>query len=170
MDEVPGLTDAARARRGSAEFLPSFAALQEAIARACAGSTEWEAKVAAGVRAALEFAAAHPDAARALTIHARREIGEAGDREQELIRYFTRLLGEVTPAEVRYPISTDEGLIESIATAVRGHLVSGSAEDLPALTPELTYLALMPYAGMSGARRWAEDLSDDIAQVRLRTH
>jgi hypothetical protein len=170
MSEVPGMTEAARARRGNAEFLPSFAALQEAIARACAGKTPWEAKVAAGVRAALEFAAAHPDATRALTIRARREAGEAGDREQELIRYFSRLLGDVTPAEVRYPISTDEGLIESIATAVRGHLVSGDAGGLPALAPELTYLALMPYTGMAGARRWAEELNANDAQVRLRTH
>lgn len=120
----------------------------------------------AGVRAALEFAAAHPDAARALTIHARRSAGEAGDRERELIRYFSRLLGEVTPAEVRYPISTDEGLIESIATTVRGHLVSDSAVELPVLTPEFTYLALMPYTGMAGARRWAEDLDGGHTQVR----
>lgn len=169
MEEVPGMTEAARARRGSAEFLPSFAALQEAIVRACAGSTEWEAKVAAGVRTALEFAAAHPDAARALTIHARREAGAAGDRERELIRHFSRLLSDVTPAEARYPISTDEGLIESIATAVRGHLVSNAAGDLPALTPELTYLALMPYTGMAGARRWAETSTSDDPEVRLRT-
>ena len=168
-EEAPDLTGAARARRGSAEFLPSFVALQEAIAKACTGATGWEAKVGAGVGAALEFAAAHPDAARALTIHARRDVGEAGDRERELIRYFSCLLGEVTPAEVRYPISTDEGLIESIATTVRGHLVSDSAVELPALAPEFTYLALMPYTGMAGARRWAEDLAEASNPVRLRT-
>jgi len=169
-DEFPDLTDAARARRGSAEFLPSFVALQEAIATACSGPAEWEAKVAAGVRAALEFAAARPDAAGALTIHARRDIGGGGDREQELIRYLTRLLAEVTPAEVRYPISTDEGLIESIATTVRGHLVSEAAAELPALAPEFIYLALMPYTGMAGARSWAEAPTVATSQVRIRTH
>lgn len=165
-EERPDLTGPARARRGSVEFLPSFVALQEAIAKACAGSTGWEAKVGAGVRAALEFAASHPDAAGALTIHARRAVGEGGDREREVIRYFSRLLGEVTPVEVRHPISTDEGLIESIATTVRGHLVSDSATELPSLAPEFTYLALMPYTGMAGARRWAEDLAGDPTQVR----
>lgn len=168
-EEFPDLTDAARARRGSAEYLPSFVALQGAVAAACAGSTEWEAKVGAGVSAALEFAGEHPDAARALTIHARREAGEHTDRERELIRYFACLLSEVTPAEVRYPISTDEGLIESIATTVRGHLVSDAAAELPGLAPEFIYLALMPYTGMAGAKSWAETPSV-AKQVRLRTH
>jgi hypothetical protein len=169
-EEFPDLTDAARARRGSADFLPSFVALQEAVITACAGSTKWEAKVGAGVRAALEFADAHPDAARALTIHARRDAGPQADRERELLRYFTGLLTEVTPAEVRYPSSTDEGLIESIATTVRGHLVSDATAELPALAPEFIYLALMPYTGMAGARSWAETPAGAGEQVRLRTY
>lgn len=145
-------------------------ALQETVILACGGEDEWEGKVRAGVRAALQFAAGNPGAASALTINARREVGEAGDRERDLIRYFTERLGEVTPAEARYAISTDEGLIESIATTVRGHLVAGTAAELPALAPELTYLALMPYAGMAGARRWAEEKPTSETSVQLRTH
>jgi hypothetical protein len=42
---------------------------------------------------------------------------------------------------------------------VRGHLLSGTADQLPSLAPELVYLALMPYTGLAEARRWTESLS-----------
>lgn len=150
------LTAAARVRRGTTQFLPSFVALQEAVNRSCSRSSEWEARVGAGIRAALDFAAADPDAASALTIQARREASSEGDREREVVGYFARLLGEVTPADVRFPISTDEGVVESIAITIRGHLLAETHDELPALAPELIYLALMPYTGLAGARRWAE--------------
>jgi hypothetical protein len=154
--ELEALTAAARVRRGSAQFLPSFIALQGAVSRACARQVEWEAKVCAGIRAVLDFCAAEPLAARALTINARRRDGVAGGYEQELFNYFADRLAGVTPKEARFPISTDEGIIESIAIAVRGHLLADTAEQLPELAPELIYLALMPYTGLTGARHWAE--------------
>jgi hypothetical protein len=43
---------------------------------------------------------------------------------------------------------------------VRGHLLAGSTDLLPGLSGELVYMALMPYAGLAGARRWAESLED----------
>jgi hypothetical protein len=147
---------AARWRRPAAEFLPSFVALQDAVSRACAEQGAWQAKVAAGIRAALEFAAADRAGAHALTIDARRQRLEGGDREQEVIGYFAALLAGVAPAEKGLPISTDEGTIESIATVVRGHLIAGTTERLPGLAPELIYLALMPYMGLADARRWTE--------------
>jgi hypothetical protein len=137
-------------------FLPSFVALQGAVSRACDQQAEWQAKVAAGIRAALEFAAADPAGAHALTIDARRQRLEDGDREQEVIGYFAGLLAGVAPAEKRFPISTDLGTIESIAMVARGHLVAGTTEQLPGLAPELIYLALMPYTGLAEARRWTE--------------
>jgi hypothetical protein len=145
-----------RWRPPTAGFLPSFVALQDAVRDACTRHAEWEAKIAAGIRAALDFAAADQAAVHALTIDARRQALEDGDREQEVIGYFADLLGAVAPAERRFPISTDEGTVESIAMVVRGHLLAGTAEQLPALAPELIYLALMPYSGLAGARRWTE--------------
>ena len=154
--ESETLTAAARVRRGNAQFLPSFIALQGAVSRACARQVEWEAKVCAGIRAALDFCAAEPLAARALTINARRQDGVGEGHEQELFNYFADQLAGVTPDEARFPISTDEGVIESISVAVRGHLIADTAEQLPELAPELVYLALMPYTGLAGARHWAE--------------
>ena len=153
-----GVTEAARARRGRAKFLPSFAALQAAVRDACAEAAEWEAKVAAGIGAVLEFAAADPEAALSLTVRARREGSSDGDREDEVIAYFVELLARVTPAE-RLPASTDAGVVEAIATIVRGNLRAGRAAQLPALGSELTYMALMPYTGLAGARGWADRYS-----------
>jgi hypothetical protein len=152
----------ARWRSPTAEFLPSFVALQDAVRTACGRQAEWEAKVAAGIRAALEFAAAEPAAVHALTIDARRRAEEAGDRAEEVVQYFAEMLGSVAPEEKRFPISTDEGAVESIAMVIRGQLLSGTTEALPKLAPELTYLALMPYTGLAEARRRTESLTSAV--------
>jgi hypothetical protein len=156
--QAPDADPPARWRPPTAEFLPSFVALQRAVREACDRQSEWEAKVTAGVRAALEFAAGDPAGAHALTIDARRQSLERGDREQEVIRYFAGLLAEVAPAEKRFPVSTDEGTVEAIAMVVRGHLLAATESDLPRLVQELVYLALMPYTGLAGARRWTESV------------
>jgi hypothetical protein len=152
-----GVTEAAQARRGRAKFLPSFAALQAAVRDSCEEAAEWEARVAAGIGAVLDFAAADPEAALALTVRARRGDSGPGDREDEVIAYFTELLERATPSE-RLPASTDAGVVEGIATMVRGHLRAGRAAQLPALAPELVYMALLPYTGLAAAQRWADSL------------
>ena len=45
--------------------------------------------------------------------------------------------------------------MESIATIIRGHLQLGTADELPGIAPDLVYITLMPYLGISEARRWA---------------
>jgi hypothetical protein len=147
-----------RWRPPAASFLTSFVALQDAVSTACGEQAEWQAKVAAGIRAALEFAAADPAAVHALTIDARRQAPDDGNRAEEVVRYFAGMLGNVAPAERRFPISTDEGTIEAIAMVIRGQLLSGTTDELPELAPDLTYLALMPYMGLAEARRRTEAL------------
>jgi hypothetical protein len=145
-------------RRGRAEFLPSFAALQDAVRKACARQTAWEAKVVAGIRASLEFAAADVDAASALTINARERASDQLDPEHEVIAYFARLLGEATPAQMLFPICDEVSLVESIAVVVRAHLQAGTADRLPGLAPDLAYLSLMPYVGLDSAGQWANKI------------
>jgi hypothetical protein len=126
---------------------------------ACIAETAWEARVVAGINAALAFVAAEPAKAEALTIKARRHGPGDRDHAREVIDYFAGLLGEVAPAEKRFPVSTDEGIVEAMATVVRGHLLGGTADQLPAVAPDLVYLALMPYLGLAGTRRWVESIS-----------
>ena len=135
-------------RRAQGEdFSASFDRLKSLVESACAGEAGWEAMVTAGIRAALEFAAANPGEARALTIEAR-VAGAAGDRQDEVITYFTDLLTAAAPAEKLFPIAANRAMVASIAMVVRSHLVIGSAKQLPGLAPDLANLALMPYTGV----------------------
>ena len=152
-----GETRAAAARRGKASFLPSFAALKDRVAKACGGEEAWEAQVVAGVRAVLEFAAADPQAAHALTVEApassRRARSTSSRRRSPTSPACSARRSEV---ERRFTLSTEEALVESIATIIRGHLQLGTADELPGIAPDLVYITLMPYLGISEARRWAE--------------
>lgn len=150
------LTPEARVRRGKADFLPSFAALQEAVRKACARHADWEARVVAGVHAVLEFAAADADAAGALTINARERASREIDPEQEVIGYFADLLADVSPPQMLFPVCDEESLVESVAVVVRAHLQARTAEKLSELAPDLAYLLLMPYVGLDSARHWSE--------------
>lgn len=150
-----GESSAAAARRGKGRFLPSFAALKDLVTKACVVEESWEAKVVAGISAVLEFAAADPQGAHALTVDARRRTSGEVDLEQEAILYFAELLRQVVEVERRFAISTEEASVESIATIVRGHLQLGTATALPDLAPDLVYVILMPYVGIAEARRWA---------------
>src|SRR5262249_41808364 len=123
-DQDPGISAGARARAPTEDFTRSFEALKAAVRRACDRHLEWEARVVAGVRATLEFAAEEPGSAHALTIGARRQSIPGGDREERVIAYFADLLGDGAPHQPPAPAASREGLVESIAIVVRGHLLS----------------------------------------------
>lgn len=150
-----GLTAATRVRTSGPDFSANFLALQDVVRKTCAAETQWQARIVVGLRAVLEFAAADPAAARALTIQARNGNSAAAGNQDEVIAYFVELLGELTPAQKVVAVSTDRGVVESIATIVRGQLLAGSAEQLPAALADLVYLMLLPYTGLAEARRWA---------------
>jgi hypothetical protein len=135
-------------RRAQGEsFSTSFAQLQRQVESACCRQAGWEARVVAGIRAALEFAAANPGEARALTIEARSSDSVA-DRQDDVIAYFTSLLHDAVPAEKLFPIAADRAMVASITMIVRSHLVAGSAKQLPELAPDLAFMILMPYTGL----------------------
>jgi hypothetical protein len=167
--EPPKLTPEALTRRGSAEFSPSFEALQEAVRKACAREPRWEAKVVAGIAAVLEFAVGDVAAARALTVNAGEWSAEVSDPEQTIRSYFETLLEDVVPGRMLFPISSVDGIVETIAIQIRGHLLAGTHERLLELGPELVYLTLMPYLGDRGARQWAGSISLRSVTVGDRT-
>jgi hypothetical protein len=151
-----GVSAAALVRDTGEDFSASFLDLQDVVRRSCRRQTKWEAKVVAGLQATLEFAAAYPGKARALTIDARRPAFGDRNPEQVVIAYVAAQIGKVAPAGRRMPISTDESIVEAIAAIVRGHLLAGTAELLPATAPDLVYLSLMPYLGLEETNRWAQ--------------
>lgn len=152
----PVLSAAARVRSAGEDFSGSFVELRYAVSTSCGRQVEWEAKLIAGIRALLEFVAADPAKGEALTVKARRPGPGGRSLDQEVIDYFAELLSEVAPAEMRHPISTVESIVESIAALVRGHLIGRTADQLPKAEPDVVFLVLMPYLGLSGTRRWVE--------------
>jgi hypothetical protein len=143
-------------RAAGEDFSASFHELQEEITGACRRQTKWEAKIVAGIQAALEFAATQPGKARALTIGARRPAFGERYPEQVVISYLAAQLSETAPDSKRVPISTDESIVEAMAVMVRGHLLGGTEDQLPEAAPDLVFLALLPYLGHAATLRWAE--------------
>ena len=152
-----------RVRRGGEPFLASFVALRDAVCAAYAGEAEPEAGVAAAIKAALRFAAEEPARAHALAVQARRQPSGDSDLGEEIVAEFAALLGRALPYEEQRRPPPEEAIIESMVITVRAHLLEDTPELLPALAPEFVYLALVPYAGVDGARRLAEDGGDNGA-------
>ena len=128
--------------------------LEVAIEEACEGHASWPARVAAAVRAAVELAATDPDAGRTLTEGA----GRRRDDDEELLalvdRLATLLDRGAPPRNRRLPDAS--ALVMRIARQVNLELESGRGSALPAVAPDLTFLALMPYLGFAEARRWSQ--------------
>jgi hypothetical protein len=140
--------------RDVADFPRRVEELELAVMRACARSGEWPEKVAVGIRAALDFAAANPEAARVLAIDVR--TSGSGTDYLRLVELFSELLGAEAPREPPgVSDASDRAVVGGIATVVAMHLRSGTLDRLPHAAPELTYLALLPYLGFEEAKRWA---------------
>lgn len=154
--EPSGISAAAQVRASGEDFGASFHELQQAVLHSCRRQVKWEAKVVAGIDATLDFAATNPAKAIALTVSARRPAFGDRNPEQVVLAHFTSLLRELTPPERPLPVSTDKSIVESIAAVVRGHLLAGTEDQLPEVAPDLVYLALLPYLGLEGTKRWVE--------------
>src|SRR5262249_3630250 len=111
---------------------------------------------------------ADPTAMRRLTVWAGAMATRESDPEGEVLAYFGGRLGDVAPAETLIPISTTEGIVETIAILIRGYLQANTIEKLAELGPELVCLALMPYLGLEGARKWAATFSPVGASGKLK--
>jgi hypothetical protein len=128
--------------------------LVAAIDDACAGQASWPGGVAAAIRAALELAAADPDAGRTLTAGA----GRHRDEDEELAALVEHLAGCLArgapPRNQRLPDAP--ATVLRIARQVNLELEAGRASSLATIAPDLTFLALMPYLGFAEARRWCQ--------------
>ena len=133
------------------DFPVSLAQLQTAVSAGCDSQDGWPDNFAAGIRAALEFAAANPSAARALTV-----CGPEGSRsDPALTQVFAGELGRCVPPEYQPPAPSDGAVIASITSVVSDYLRWDRAESLHEIAPHLVYLALLPFVGFSEAQRLA---------------
>jgi hypothetical protein len=139
-------------------FETAFARLQVALLEACGREGDWPAKVAAGVRAGLEFAAAEPGAARVLTNEALAGGVDGIARHERLLAYLAeRLLPgrDERPEGERLPEVIERALAGGVVVLVAQRLGQGREEELQALAPEAIQFVLTPYLGDKAARRIA---------------
>jgi hypothetical protein len=140
-------------------FEAAFAELQVRIESACLAEAEWPAKVAAGIRAALGWAAVEPAAAGILTNDALASGSEGFARYERMVAYAADLLrpgrAEVEHGE-RLPEITEQAMASGVATLVAQRLSAGRQGELPDLAGEATQFVLTPYLGTAEARRVAD--------------
>jgi len=139
-------------------FDAAFARLQVAVESACAARSEWPAGVLAGIRAALEWAAAEPAAAQLLTNEALAAGAPGFARYDRMVSYIADLLlpgRELATHGERLPEVTERAVASGLAMLVAQRLSLGRESDLPDLAPEVAQFALTPYLGTAEARRVA---------------
>ena len=139
-------------------FEAAFARLQIRVETACATEAEWSMQIAAGIRAALAFAAAEPVAAQILTNEAMAE-GKAGfARYDRMIGHFaTGLLpGRAEhPEGDQLPQITEKTMVGGVAMLVAQRLSFDRQAELPGLASEAIQFVLTPYLGAADAKRVA---------------
>lgn len=139
-------------------FESAFARLQVSVETACASEVGWAAKVAAGVRAALAFAAEDPAAAQVLTNDAMAGGRDGFARYDRMIEHFADTLrpGRKARPDGRWlPEITEKTMAGGVAMLVAQRLSFGRSTELPELAFEATQFVLTPYLGATEARRVA---------------
>ena len=153
------MDEAAQRQDGFADaFESAFGRLRIRIESACAGQSDWPSGVAAGIRAALGFAAADPAAVRVLTIDALAS-GKPGYADYE--RMIAYLCDQLLPGRAErpdaagLPVETERALAGGIAMLVAQRVDLDRHAELPELAEEATQFVLTPYLGIDEARRVA---------------
>jgi hypothetical protein len=142
-------------------FELALARLRVRIESACAAqpSADWPARLLAGIRAGLAFAAADPAAANRLT-NDTRDTGATGEeRHERLIAYLVECLRpgrELSGADRPLPDDVERVIAGRIVALVGDRLARGCEDELlMAGGEEAIELALAPYVGSAAARRLA---------------
>jgi AcrR family transcriptional regulator len=126
---------------------------------ACARKSEWPAKVAAGVNAAIAFVTARPEEARLLIVDPVAADPTLASRvlaSQDHLVGMLRSGREQSSRAASLPELTERALVGAASSVIGSRLLAGQADRLQALGPELIQLMLMPYVGATEARQIVE--------------
>jgi AcrR family transcriptional regulator len=130
-----------------AAFDTTLADADAEVAAACEAipAADWEARTEAGLRALLEFVAAHPASARLALLEAPAASPAAAARYEAALDGFIARLGEAAPPGPRRPATLEEALIGGTVWIVQRQVRRGAAADAPELLSELTEFVVSPY-------------------------
>jgi AcrR family transcriptional regulator len=108
----------------------------------------WGELVRVGLERLLRALAARPDAARVLLVETLGAGPAACERQRAATALFTSLIErgrEGSPSSEQLPSQTSEAIVGGIASILHRRALEGRVAELPALAPDLTYFALLPY-------------------------
>lgn len=167
------MDEAAQRQDGFADaFESAFGRLRIRIESACAHRPDWPSGTAAGIRAALAFAASDPAAVRALTTDSLASGKPGYARYERMISYLCDLLRpgrNERPNGERLPAETERALAGGVVMLVAQRVDLGRHTELAALAAEATQFVLTPYLGIAEARRIsAANLSQGWDEARRR--
>jgi len=134
-------------------------AVEESLQRVvdAAGEEEtWEARLAAGLGAFLEYVASEPALARTCIVEALSAGPAAQERYEQSLQAFVPLLRrgrEYSERGDELPESLEEAIVGGIFWVIYQRIVRGEAEQIESLLPDLVDFALTPYIGAESAQR-----------------
>jgi AcrR family transcriptional regulator len=126
------------------------ALLVERVFAAVEAATTFCGKAAAGLGTFLDFLASEPAFARMCVVEVLAAGPDAIARRNNLMKAFAELIDHNARElleERAAPALTAETVVGGIYEVVYGRVLRGEIRDLPALLPDLTYSALLPYVG-----------------------
>jgi AcrR family transcriptional regulator len=135
--------------------------LQGLIADAVADVDDWPHRVEAALRVALAFFAAEPDLARLCLVESVAATPRIAIRFREVVLAceppLARGRAELADPDSLLP-GTEDAILGGVVSLATRSIVSGEAENLPALLPDLLEFALGPYLGVDRAAEMAQEV------------
>jgi AcrR family transcriptional regulator len=127
-----------------------FERFLDRLTRACDAQTAWPLKVKVGIGVALDLAAASPATARFLmldSLAADRPLALRAIESRERLAGLLAAGRSETALGASLPVGAEKVLVAGVSGVILARLVSGEAEHLPALAPQLVELTLLFYLG-----------------------
>jgi len=130
-----------------AAFDATLADADTAVAEACdaLGAVTWEERTEAGLKALLEFVAAHPAEARLCLVEAPAASATSAARYEAALETYIARLREAAPPSDKRPATLEEALVGGTVWIVQRQVRRGTAIDIDELLPELSQFVISPY-------------------------
>jgi AcrR family transcriptional regulator len=148
-------------------FLEAFdlvvAHLEDLVVEAARKESDWPHQVIAGLRAALRFFTEEPDLARLCLVEPITATPVIATRFRDVVVDRSRALkpGRSEREEAgELPDSTEDSLHGGLIALVTRSVLTGNADSLEDLLPDLLDFVLSPYLGPEGARKLAAELPE----------
>jgi AcrR family transcriptional regulator len=132
-------------------FLTAFdvnlAEAEALVAEACEpiDAEDWEARTEAGLRALLEFVAAHPAEAKLCLVEAPAAGPESAAHYEAALEGFIKQLRGTVPDRSGRPATLDDALLGGTVWIVQREVRRDATDKVTDLLPELTQFLVSPY-------------------------